>query len=442
VSASALVVAAPASGSGKTVVTLALLRALAREAAVASFKVGPDYIDPAFHARATGRPCHNLDSWAMRLETLAGLYQRTAADAELVIGEGVMGLFDGAPDGSGSTADLASLLGIGVVLVVDAGGMGASAAALIEGFARFRPEVEVVGVIFNRIAGERHLELLRRACDDRFPIPVLGGLPRDPALALPSRHLGLVQAGETGGLDAFLDHAGGLAGTHLDLERLRRLARPATLSLYGPPPLPLPPIGQRIAVARDVAFAFTYDAVLEGWRSRGAEIVPFSPLADEPPEASADAVFLPGGYPELHAGRIASAGRLMAGLRHAALRGAAVYGECGGYMVLGETLVDAEGTAHAMAGLLPVVTSFAERRRHLGYRRARSLADGPLGAPAAFRGHEFHYASELRRDGPPLFEARDAAGRALGPAGCVVGRIAGSFLHLIDRDPPAAAARG
>jgi cobyrinic acid a,c-diamide synthase len=279
-SAPGLIIAAPASGSGKTVVTLALLRALRRAGVVvASFKVGPDYIDPMFHARASGRQCVNLDSWAMRIETLAGLSDDLAMDAALVIGEGVMGLFDGAADGRGSTADLASLFDLPVILVVDARGMAASAAALVEGFTRHRDDVEVAGVIFNRVGSEAHATLLRRACDDRFAQPVLGCLPADAQLELPERHLGLVQADELPELDGFLDRAAALIAEHVDVTRLRRLARPFGLGLYGPPARPLRPLGRRIAVARDQAFAFAYPAVLDGWRTAGAEIVFFSPLA-------------------------------------------------------------------------------------------------------------------------------------------------------------------
>ncbi len=250
-SAPGIIVAAPASGSGKTTITLALLRAFRRRGlTIGSFKVGPDYIDPAFHARASGRPCLNLDSWAMRIETLAGLADQIAAGVDLVLGEGVMGLFDGAVDGRGSTADLASLFDLPVILLVDAGGMGASAAALVEGFTRHRDDVEVAGVLFNRVASPAHEAILRRACDDRFAQPVLGCLPSDPRLELPERHLGLVQADEIPEIEGFLDRAAEVVAERVDLDRLVRLARPFGLGLYGPPARPLRPLGQRIALAR------------------------------------------------------------------------------------------------------------------------------------------------------------------------------------------------
>jgi len=437
-SSAGAIIAAPASGNGKSVVTLALLRAFCRRGLIAgSFKVGPDYLDPMFHARATDRTCFNLDSWAMRVETLAGLGDAAGRGADLVLGEGVMGLFDGADDSRGSTADLASLFDLPVILVVDARGMGASAAALVEGFTRHRDDVEVAGVIFNRVASERHAAVLRQACDDHFAQPVLGSLPTDPRLDVPSRHLGLVQAREIDALERFLDNAAEVVEDRIDLDRLRRLMRPFGLGLYGPPARPLRPLGQRIAVASDHAFAFAYPAIVEGWRHAGAEILPFSPLADEAPDPGADAVFLPGGYPELHAGTLAACGGFLAGLRASAARDAFVYGECGGFMVLGEALTDQAGVAHAMAGLLPVRTSFAQPRRHLGYRRLRLLQPSPLGqAGTTFRGHEFHYASLVEAPAPaaePLFAVTDARDRPLGSAGMQRGAVAGSFMHLIDR---------
>jgi cobyrinic acid a,c-diamide synthase len=430
-----LLIAAPASGSGKTVITLALLRHLRRKGLpVASIKVGPDYIDPAFHAVASGRSCLNLDSWAMRRETLTALAAQAGADAELILGEGVMGLFDGAPGGAGSTAELAALTGWPVVLVVDASGMAASAAALVQGFINYRPETPVAAVIFNRIGGEGHAGLLREACAP-LGLPIVGCIPRRDALVLPDRHLGLVQAVEHPDLESFLDGAAALVAEHLDSDALARLARPTRLPSVAAESPPLPPLGQRIAVARDAAFAFAYPFVLDGWRGAGAEVVCFSPLADEAPDATADAVYLPGGYPELHASALATNRRFQDGLRGAAARGASVYGECGGYMVLGRGLVDGAGTRHPMAGLLPLETSFEEPRLSLGYREAIVAADGPLGpAGARFRGHEFHFAQVLgAEDGPPLFQTADARGQPAGTAGLCAGRVLGSFLHLVDR---------
>ena len=432
-----LILAAPASASGKTTLTLALLRHFRRGGmAIASAKAGPDYIDPAFHGAASGSPCLNLDAWAMRRETIAALVASLERRAALVLCEGAMGLFDGAgQSGSGSTGDLAALTGWPVVLVVDVAGQAGSAAALLRGFISHRPDVPVVGVIFNRVGGPRHAAMLENSVRTALPdLTILGQVPRHAELALPERHLGLVQAAEHPDLDGFLDRAASRVSAAVDLDRLIRLARSSSLAAL-PAALPVPLLGRRIAVARDVAFAFAYPAMLEGWRSAGAELTLFSPLADEAPAPDADAVFLPGGYPELHAGTLAGNRRFLAGLAAAAAREATIYGECGGYMVLGSGLVDASGARHAMAGLLPLETSFAERRRQLGYRRARLLSAGPLGQTgASFRGHEYHYATILDEGGgAPLFATADADGSELGAAGRVKGRVMGSFLHLVDR---------
>ena len=478
VEARGIVIAAPASGSGKTTVTLALLRHL-RETGVrvASLKVGPDYIDARFHAAANWRPCWNLDPWAMRGSTFANVVAAATEGAEFTIVEGVMGLFDGATADEGSTADVAAVTGWPVVLVVDAGAMAASAAAVVHGFSSFREDVDVAGVIYNRVGSDRHAELLVEATG-RIGVPVLGCLRRDAALVLPDRHLGLVQASEHPDLESFLKAAAATVGRAVDVDAILRLARrgrvgepdehadagqsgagegahrgraaatdrrrgrgpdapryrPDALDTGGAAP-PIPVLGQRIAVARDEAFAFSYPHVLDGWRQSGVEISIFSPLGDEAPSADADAVYLPGGYPELHAGRLAAAARFKGGLRAAAGRGAVVYSECGGYMVLGESLVDADGESHAMAGLLPLVTTFADRGLTLGYRSVRNVSDGQLGREGAgFRGHEFHYARVLREgDGEALFRCADSRGRDLGSAGRRIGRIMGSFVHLIDR---------
>jgi cobyrinic acid a,c-diamide synthase len=432
-----LVVAAPASGSGKTTVTLALLRLLSREGrTVTAFKTGPDYIDGGFHRGASaGRACFNLDAYAMRPATIAGALRSGAAGADLAVIEGAMGLFDGAADGSGSTADLAAMLALPVLLVVDAARQGQSVAALVHGFRSLRRDIHVAGVILNRVASLRHEMLLRTALAG-IDMPVLAALPPDDALTLPSRHLGLVQASEYENLEMVLDRAADWLHRHLDRTTLEALLRPLGLDAAATLQ-PLAPLGQRIAVAQDEAFAFAYPHLLQGWRDQGAEVDFFSPLHDGAPDGAADAIFLPGGYPELHAARLAANAALMQGLRDAAARGVALYGECGGFMLLGRSLTDAAGHSHAMAGLLPVATSFAERRRSLGYRRITLLADGPLGARGSrFRGHEFHYSVQTGATDPAgaLFTAQDAAGADLGPTGCRLGRVCGSYLHLIDRE--------
>ncbi len=435
-SAPGLILAAPSSGSGKTVLTLGLMRALARAGRrVAPAKTGPDYIDPAFHAAACGRPSINLDPWAMRAATLARLAAGLSSDADLALVEGVMGLFDGAADGRGSTADLAAATGWPVVVILDVAGQGASAAAVLQGLARHRADVRVAGALLNRVGSDRHRDLIADALAAHCPeIPLLGAVPRDRRLALPARHLGLVQAGEHGDLDQFLETAADIVGAAVDPDALADAAAPFTGGTGEPDEPALPPPGQRIALARDQAFAFSYPHLLDGWRATGAEILPFSPLAGEGPDGAADAIYLPGGYPELHGPAIAGNAAFLQGIKDAADRGAAIHGECGGYMVLGRQIVDAAGRAHPMAGLLPLVTSFAERRLHLGYRRAEWLADCALGPRGGcLTGHEFHYATTVAEGpGQPLCRLTDARGADLGTAGLVAGRVSGSFLHAID----------
>ena len=442
-------IAAPSSGAGKTTVTLALIAALrAAGKSVASAKAGPDYIDPAFHAAASGRICVNLDPYAMRPALIASLAARQAASADLFVTEAMMGLFDGAANGNGSAADLAGMMGGKIVLVVDCAKQSQSVAALVSGFHNFRADAKLSGLILNRVGSARHRDMLVDALRP-LGIPVLAVLPKRDDLSLPERHLGLVQAGEHGDLTGFLDRAACWMADNADLDGLATLARQAVASGGAGAPFSsamkisaLPPLGQQIAVARDEAFAFAYPHLLSGWQEAGAELSFFSPLSDEAPAEICDAVFLPGGYPELHAGRLAAAETFRAGMKRASGRGALVYGECGGYMTLGDGLVDASGTRHAMLGLLPLETSFAERRRHLGYRQLTPISGGPS-AEAFFEGelmgHEFHYATTLREgrsDGPgaePLFSVRDAMGADLGTSGLRAGRVMGSFCHVIDR---------
>jgi cobyrinic acid a,c-diamide synthase len=268
--------------------------------------------------------------------------------------------------------------------------------------------------------------MLRKALA-QSDVAVLGAVPRDASLVLPSRHLGLVQASEHEDLASFLDRAAASVATHIDLAALLALAKPIAPA---PAPSLLPPLGQRVAIARDEAFTFVYPHLLSDWRRQGAELTFFSPLADEPPDAQADAIYLPGGYPELHAERLSKAKGFLDGLRAAARRGRLIYGECGGYMVLGQLLIAADGGAHKMAGLLPVTTSFAKRKLHLGYRRLEHR--GALPWPKVLKGHEFHYSTiESLDEGAPLFQASDAAGRDLGSMGLSRNGVMGSYAHVI-----------
>lgn len=429
-----LVVAGLTSGSGKTTVTLGLLRAMQRAGkSVAAAKSGPDYIDAAFLAAASGTAAVNLDSHAMT----AAHMRRLAADRprpKLLV-EGVMGLFDGTDGGSGSTVSVAAALQAPVMLVLDARHQGQTAAALAAGIATQLPEgVSLAGVVLNRIASPRHEILITEALAARG-IAMFGSLPANCDIEIPSRHLGLVQAADlaaTGVLEPVIDRAANLVATHLDVTAIdaafRKIAAPEDRTAHAQ--TSLPPPGQRIAVARDAAFGFAYEHMMTGWQAAGAEITTFSPLADETPDQMADFIFLPGGYPELHLPSLTAAGRFLGGLQTAASRGTRIYGECGGYMVLGEAIIDADGSAHNMAGLLRLETSFASRKLHLGYRRMTPLASAWPGLPQV-TGHEFHYTSAVRAEGDPLFAVKDAGGRDLGTTGLVSGTVAGSYAHII-----------
>ena len=428
-----ILVAAPRSGSGKTTVTLGLQRALRRRGLrVRGAKSGPDYIDPAFHAAATGEISLNLDSFAMNDRLLHGLAARSAAGADLVIAEGSMGLFDGIQGETGRTgasADIAARFGWPVLLVLDVSGQAQSAAAIALGCMNYDPRIRIMGVVLNQVASDRHRRLVTDGID-RIGLPVLGALARDPSTALPERHLGLVQAGETADLEKRLDDLADRIEQAIDLDRVVAMARTTMEPAIGPCPA-LPPPGQRIALARDEAFSFVYPHVLQGWREAGAEIVPFSPLADEAPPADCDTCWLPGGYPELHAERLAAAKGFLSGLRSFSERHP-VHGECGGYMVLGRTLEDGSGKTHTMAGLLPVATSYARRKLHLGYRIATPLEDGPLGRRGStLVGHEFHYASIVGQDAGNFAHVKDATGADLGLAGHRDGHVTGTFFHVL-----------
>jgi cobyrinic acid a,c-diamide synthase len=422
-----VVIAAPASGSGKTLITLGLLRALKRQGIqVSSLKVGPDYIDPQFHHRASGRTCGNLDAWAMRPETFASQVTKAQAGASVTIVEGVMGLFDGARSGEGSTADIAAKLNWPVVLVIDVRGQGSSAAAVIEGFANFRNDVHIGGVIFNQVGSSQHASILLYAMKNST-IPVLGCVPHNEELYLPERHLGLVQANELGETEDRISAAATYLEDHLDLDLFCELAKNTEVFQENTASLPTTPLGNRIAVAQDDVFSFSYTFQLEGWRQAGSDVIFFSPLNNEAPDEDADSIFLPGGYPELHAERLAHNSNFINGMRAAAKRGVTIYGECGGYMVLGKSLIDHRGRSHAMVDLLPLVTSFNNGHLHLGYRAVTCIDSGPLGrAGSLFRGHEFHYSRIIREDtSTPLFRARDALGKKLPPAGCRLNSVMG-----------------
>ena len=440
-----VVVAGVASGVGKTSITLGLLEAYRRRGLrVQAFKVGPDFIDPGLHALATGRPSYNLDGWMCGRDAVRACVARHAAQADLAVVEGVMGCFDGIDGTSeeGSTAQIAKWLDAPVVLVVDAWASARSAAAVVRGFESFDPALGLAGVIVNRVAGDGHGHMVLDAIATTCRAVPLGAIPRDDALTLPERHLGLVTAAE-GVLDAErLRRLADAVERSVDLNRLLSLARevpPFAESGGGGPesecrtersgPAPSRPV--RIGVARDAAFQFYYAENLDLLREAGAELVFWSPLGDhEPPDA--DGLYLGGGYPELHALRLAGNAALKKAVRRFAEAGRPVYAECGGLMYLAETLEDADGVAYPMAGVLPAGVRMRPRRMALGYTEVALTHDTPIGpAGAVARGHEFHYSTL-----DPVPDGVERVYRIVqrgGPAraeGYRVGRTLMSYIHL------------
>ena len=441
--ASALLIAAPRSGAGKTTLTVGLIAALSRRGRrVRALKCGPDYIDAAFHGAASGSDCANVDSWAMSPGHMGAILGSAADADDMLIVESAMGLFDGVAGSrgrSGAAADVAIRFGLPVILVIDTSGQAQSTGAVARGFASFDPDLQLAGAILNGVASERHL---RSASEGLAAagIPRLGWIPRRGEFAFQNRHLGLVQARERHDLAREIEALADQIGETVDLGAVEALARPP-LETGDPDPADrfatrsLDPPGQRIALADDDAFSFFYAHLAADWRSRGAEIVRFSPLNDEPPPGDCDCCWLPGGYPELHAGRIAGARRFLDGLATFA-ETRPVHGECGGYMVLGRALEDADGKFHEMAGLLGHRTSFRTRKLHLGYRRAVVGRDCPLGdAGIAVRGHEFHYAALIEEGTDESFlTVFDGEGAKLGNGGGRRGNVTGTFFHAIARE--------
>ncbi|WP_326537140.1 cobyrinate a,c-diamide synthase [Pseudorhodoferax sp.] len=428
----AILVAAPASGQGKTTVACALARLHARQGRrVRAFKCGPDFLDPFWLAQASGAPVHQLDLWMTGEDDCRARLHAAAAEADLVIVEGVMGLFDGEP----SAADLARRLHLPVLAVIDAGAMAGTFGALAFGLQHYQPGLRWAGVLANRVASARHADMLRAGL--REPADWLGALPRDSALALPERHLGLTVATELGDALARLDAAAdALAQTplgRLDGAALQRwsvdFAAPAAVA-----PVGRPLAGRTVAIARDAAFCFVYAANLDCLRALGAELVFFSPLAGAALPAC-DALWLPGGYPELHAARLSANHALQASLRAHVQAGKPVWAECGGMMALFDTLVDTQGQAHALWGLLPGRVQMQPRLAALGPQQ--------LALPAGvLRGHTFHYSTcetplaPVARTARPGQEAAPDAGEAL----LQLGSIRASYFHAwFPSCPPAAA---
>lgn len=424
-----------ASGVGKTTIATGIMGALRRRGLVVQpFKVGPDYIDPSYHTAICGRPSRTIDSWLVPPERAAGLVNLAMTGADVAVVEGVMGVFDGRSRGgeAGSTAEVAKLLGLPVVLVIDAGKLARSAGAIAAGYRAFDSDLHLAGVILNRVASERHGATLRDAVEREAGVPVLGLVPRDDAVSVPERYLGLIPVTEGETADAVFAAMTALIERYVDLDRLLACTQPLRTTeitqtgLFPSAPLP---VQARIAVAMDRAFSFSYADNLDLLRAWGAEIVPFSPLVDQELPAGVGAICIGGGFPELFAAELSANRALQAALRRAAARGVVIYGECGGLMYLGTTLTDAAGQQHPMAGLLPVATSLSGQRLTLAYHELRTLAPSPL-APAGtlLRAHEFHWSVADRQP-----SADEAVYAVLDPPrleGFRSGSVLGSYAHL------------
>jgi cobyrinic acid a,c-diamide synthase len=440
-----LVVAGLASGVGKTTLTLGLIGALKRRGlAVQPFKVGPDYIDPSQHAQVAGRPSRNIDSWQVPEAGLRELFWRATATADAAIVEGVMGLFDGRTGAGevGSTAQVAKLLDLPVLLVVDAAKAGRSVAAAVVGARAIDPGVRIVGVVLNNVAGERHAAIGREAIESLAKLPVLGWLPRDAELRQEERYLGLVPGAERRVSETLVGRAVDRVESQIDLSRLVQVAtvprnEPESSGLF---PAESAPTCARIAVAQDAAFSFYYQDSLDLLSAWGAELVPFSPLRDERLPDGIGGVYLGGGFPELFAIDLAVNAPMLEAVRAAARRGLPIYAECGGLMYLQDALIDADGRRHRMAGLVPGVSTLASKRLTLGYREARARQDNPIArAGQTIRGHEFHWSvCESPPDKLAAWEILDGTGRVEGYAS---GTVLASYVHVHFASDPGLAPR-
>lgn len=434
-----LVIAATQSGSGKTTIATGLLSALREQGiAVQSFKVGPDYIDPGYHTMASGRPAHNLDSWLVPEQVLPELFTRTMEGSDIAVIEGVMGLYDGGREGVSSTAAIAKLLKAPVVLVLDVKSMGASAAAIACGFRDYDPEVNLAGVILNRLGSATHEEMICRAMKDAG-IRVLGALRRDDSLKMPERHLGLVPVAENEGERQAIEAMGTAVAKSLDIEAILHLACLAPELEVVMPEHKMQPRRCRIGIARDEAFSFYYTASLAILAHCGAELVPFSPLNDaELPEV--DGLFIGGGFPEMFAAKLEANETMRRSIREAAEKGMPIYAECGGYMYLLQSLKDFAGREYAMCGALSGRAAMTEKLQMVGYVEAELIEDTVLGkAGTKLRGHEFHF-SQDEAEGESPFRFKKLRTGECYEAGACRKNVLGSYLHLHFAGCPEAAA--
>ncbi len=398
---------------------------------IAPAKSGPDYIDGQYLSLAANSPSINLDDFAFSKKQLLGLGYSQAKNADLLLVEGAMGLFDGGANGAGSSANLALKLGLPIILVIDCSSMAQSIAALVFGFKNYNKDINIAGVILNKIASFRHEKMLREALEP-LKITVLGAIYNNDALKIKSRHLGLTLPNEIAKAENLISQGAKIIASSLDLDKVLALALPLKKQNNTPQ---LAPLGQHIAIAKDDCFAFIYQHILLSWQTQGAQISFFSPLNNEAPDSEVDAIFLPGGYPELYAQNLTNCDIFFKGLINAANRNALIYGECGGFMVLGETLIDKNGITHKMSGLLPISSAINSPKRILGYRHL--CHKSPLPFAKNLLGHEFHYSTCTKSKLPTLFSAKDSYDKKLPAMGIIKDNVMGSYAHIISANSEA-----
>ncbi|HIX84272.1 MAG TPA: cobyrinate a,c-diamide synthase [Candidatus Megamonas gallistercoris] len=427
-----VVIAATQSSSGKTTVVTGILRALKNKGMkVQPFKVGPDYIDPSYHGMAAGRAGHNLDTWLVDESRINDLFASEAENADIAIIEGVMGLYDGGKNGISSTAQLAKKLQAPVILVINVQSMGDSAAAIALGFKLYDEEVNLAGVILNRLGSPTHKMLIEEAMA-RINVPVFGAVYRDDSVHMPERHLGLTPAQENNAKE-IIEIISAKIAKEVYLDEIIKLACAA-------PPLEVQENKQSnaakdivIAVAKDKAFSFYYPASLKQLSDCGAKIEFFSPLEDETIPSDASALIFGGGFPEIFADKLAANKSMLTSIRRANENKMPIYAECGGYMYLMQGIFDFDGNFHAMAGIIPATAKMNKKLQTVGYVKAKNLHDNILGEKdCVYHGHEFHFStqSEEAQDFPWAFEFVKMRNNAEYKAGYAKDNILGSYLHL------------
>ena len=432
-----LCISSSMTGSGKTVFTSALIKSLMNNGySVSAGKIGPDYIDPTYTRYITNRAVFNYDTWAMTDEKIRYLIQQSTKKNDVHIIEGVMGLFDGTKNQSSSTAEFVKKFKIPVLLILDASGQSQTLAATCKGIMDYDCEINFIGVILNNISSKRHYNLINEELE-KSKVKVLGYLPKSDDLIFPRRHLGLFLAEYVENYQYLINCAASLIEKYIDIEEIVKLSNTKNNEqdyiITGPGKASVN-LGQRISIAKDPSFSFIYDNTLSQWIEEGREIDFFSPLEDEGPSTNCTGVYLPSGYPELNCEKLVNCNNFMKLMKSAAEQKKFIYGECGGYMVLGKSIIDKDNKEHVMLGLLNLVTSFNKRKLSLGYKKVMARESNCFIEGKTYMCHEYHYSSIIEESGKHLFESvnEDGIHRKYG---LVNKNVFGSFLHVIDYRP-------